>query len=412
MGATAVIAIQSLRTTGDKIATSFCCLLAILASGCRPVDEFAPVEGTLRVAGLPAGNILVIFTPESDGSRALPRSAAVTDQDGHFELRIDGGRPGALVGQHRVTLEDMDRYAVERTDKPPSAMERLPDLRVPASYATAATTPLAVTVSADGENVDLEVPDRAGRNKGRSLLWKSYRKFSMHFLLQNAAIHATRQAAVPVRTPRTFGRHCCRRTETGVIVPDPDNLQFMSFWLAKDAGFFAEPRIEVELVVPDRHEGAKQMVFEGEADCAVLPPPMYLELIGERFPLVLVANLLENDAINLVVRRSIAAERQLDPATPLKERLAKLSGMRIGAAPNPPTRLRRLPAWAWTPIATSRWLSFAGPSRTRRSATDALMHFTCTRLTWKRCLSIKTRSCSSINRREKSRSYPCNKSTP
>lgn len=127
-----------------------------------------------------------------------------------------------------------------------------------------------------------------------------------------------------------------------VIVPEPDNLQFMSFWVAKGADYLADQGIDLELLVPDQPRAAQQMITTGEADCAVLPPPMYLELIAERFRWVLVANLLENDAINLVVRRSVATERQLDPTAPLKERLAKLAGMRIGVAPNPPTRLRAL----------------------------------------------------------------------
>jgi ABC-type nitrate/sulfonate/bicarbonate transport system substrate-binding protein len=130
--------------------------------------------------------------------------------------------------------------------------------------------------------------------------------------------------------------------ELRIIVPDADNLQFMSFWVAKGAGYFAEQGIEPKILVPDEPNRAKRMVLAGEADCAVLPPPMYLELIAERFPWVLVANLLENDAINLVVRRSVAVERKLKAASPLKERLVGLAGLRIGVAPNPPTRLRAL----------------------------------------------------------------------
>ncbi len=180
-----------------------------------------------------------------------------------------------------------------------------------------------------------------------------------------------------------------------VIVPEADNLQFMSFWVAKGAGYFAEQGIEPELVVPDRPPGAMPMVLDGEADCAVLPPPMYLELIAERFSWVLVANLLENDAINLVVRRSVARDRHLDPAAPLKERLAGLAGLRLGIAPNPPTRCARcLPVWAWTPTATSRWSSCAGPSRTLHLAPERSTRSTRTLPIWKKHSWIKTRSCS------------------
>ncbi len=124
--------------------------------------------------------------------------------------------------------------------------------------------------------------------------------------------------------------------------PDSENLQFMSFWVAKGAGYFADQGIEPKMLVPDEPNRAKRLVLAGEADCAILPPPMYLELIAERAPWMLVANLLENDAINLVVRRSVAAERKLDATLTLKDRLTGLSGLRIGVAPNPPTRLRAL----------------------------------------------------------------------
>lgn len=130
--------------------------------------------------------------------------------------------------------------------------------------------------------------------------------------------------------------------ELRIIVPEPHNLQWMSFWVAKGAGYFADAGYDLELVVPDSPREATGLVLEGKADCAVLPPPMYLELIAERFPWVLVANLLENDAINLVVRRSVAEERKLSADLPLQERLQKLAGLRIGVAPNPPTRLRAL----------------------------------------------------------------------
>lgn len=151
-------AIQASLINCQKLVVAFFGLLVPIASGCGQVDDFVPVEGTLRVAGLSAGNILVVFTPDSDGSRALSRSVAVTDADGQFQLRTEDGRRGALVGRHLITLEDMDRYATERTDKPPSPTERLPESRVAQQYSSVATTPLTISVPAGGDNVDLEVP--------------------------------------------------------------------------------------------------------------------------------------------------------------------------------------------------------------------------------------------------------------
>lgn len=131
-------------------------------------------------------------------------------------------------------------------------------------------------------------------------------------------------------------------TTVRVIVPSRDNLQYMSFWVAKGAGYFRDEKIELVLSIPPDPHLAKELLMEKDAPAAVLSPPMYLELIGEQFPLVLVANLLQNDPINLVVRRSILIERKLSPEAPVAERLRGLKGLRIGIAPNPPTRLRTL----------------------------------------------------------------------
>lgn len=131
-------------------------------------------------------------------------------------------------------------------------------------------------------------------------------------------------------------------TTMRVIVPVRDNLQYISFWVAKGAGYFRDEGIELVLSIPDDPNGAKDLLVEKDAPAAVLSPPMYLELIAEEFPLVLVANLLQNDPINLVVRRSILEQRKLSPEAPIAERVCGLKGLRIGIAPNPPTRLRAL----------------------------------------------------------------------
>src|SRR5439155_20024004 len=75
---------------------------------------------------------------------------------------------------------------------------------------------------------------------------------------------------------------------------------------------------------------------------AVLPPPVYLQLIADHFSLRIVANLLQNDPINLLVRRDLAVARSLSPDAPVADRLRALAGMRIGVAPGPIARLRAL----------------------------------------------------------------------
>lgn len=127
-----------------------------------------------------------------------------------------------------------------------------------------------------------------------------------------------------------------------VLVPDKGNLQYTSFWLADAAGYFAEEGIQIEVVTPPGPPQTETFFEKHEADVAVLPPPVYASLISRDVPLVLVANLLRNDPINLVVRRSVMEARGLRADMPLKARLEGLRGLKLGIAPHPPTRLRVL----------------------------------------------------------------------
>jgi len=127
-----------------------------------------------------------------------------------------------------------------------------------------------------------------------------------------------------------------------IVVPDPDNLQYLSFWVAVGAGYFRDEGVELEPWIPPAPQATTQAVVEGKAEVAVLSPPMYLELIDRRVPVVLVANLLKNDAINLIVRRTVIESRKLSPSASLVDRLRGLHGLKIGIAPNPPRRLRAL----------------------------------------------------------------------
>jgi ABC-type nitrate/sulfonate/bicarbonate transport system substrate-binding protein len=116
----------------------------------------------------------------------------------------------------------------------------------------------------------------------------------------------------------------------------------MSFWVAKYGGLFEREGIDVELVFPASPKQAETMFESGAAESGVLAPPMYLRFIAAKVPLVLVANLLRNDPIDLIVRKDVAEKRHLDAKLPLKERLTGLRGLRLGIAPHPPTRLRAL----------------------------------------------------------------------
>jgi hypothetical protein len=111
-----------------------------------------------------------------------------------------------------------------------------------------------------------------------------------------------------------------------VFVPTADNLQFMSFWVALGAGFFDDEGLDVRVQLPPMPGGGTQFLFEDRADVGVFPPPQYLGLIEHQQPLLIFANLFQNDPVNLIVRESIVNERQISPDAPLLERLEATRG--------------------------------------------------------------------------------------
>jgi ABC-type nitrate/sulfonate/bicarbonate transport system substrate-binding protein len=128
-------------------------------------------------------------------------------------------------------------------------------------------------------------------------------------------------------------------TPMRVILPESGNLQHMAFWVARGAGLFEREGLDVTLSIPSSPGGVYQLVLRDDAQAAVLPPPVYIDLIAQRAPIRLVANLLSNDPANLVIRRSALTT---SPQAPISERLRGLRGLRIGVAPGPVGRLRAL----------------------------------------------------------------------
>jgi ABC-type nitrate/sulfonate/bicarbonate transport system substrate-binding protein len=117
-----------------------------------------------------------------------------------------------------------------------------------------------------------------------------------------------------------------------VIVPERGNLQYLVFWVAMGAGYIdAQPRY------PDSPGETGKLLAKDAAQVAVLPPPLFFQIVADGVPLVAVANLLRNDPINLVVRQNVAPTKG-----PIKQKLEKLKGLRIGVAPGPMSRFQEL----------------------------------------------------------------------
>src|SRR5262245_1428215 len=105
----------------------FALLLALpLAAGCSRSGGVASVSGRVTLDDKPLANVHVSFQPIAAGANRYPGggSYAITDADGRFTLRlVEGERPGAFVGKHRVEFtariesdDDSDRGG--KTPKP------------------------------------------------------------------------------------------------------------------------------------------------------------------------------------------------------------------------------------------------------------------------------------------------------
>jgi ABC-type nitrate/sulfonate/bicarbonate transport system substrate-binding protein len=130
--------------------------------------------------------------------------------------------------------------------------------------------------------------------------------------------------------------------ELPVLMGKQSNLQYLPFFVALGAGYFEQAGLHVTVVAPEKRGEVEALVRAHRTDAFVLSPPSYLRLIDDNYPIVIVANLLDGEAANIVVRASEVAKRGIRVDAPVAEKLAKLQGIKLGIAPGPVTRLREI----------------------------------------------------------------------
>jgi NitT/TauT family transport system substrate-binding protein len=135
---------------------------------------------------------------------------------------------------------------------------------------------------------------------------------------------------------------CAKTRALPILVPDAQNLQYLDFWVALGARYFEDEGLSIQVRTPQAPNEVTQLLHPDLPELAILPPPVYLQLIADDVPIRIIGNLLQNDPIDLIVRRSVFDERKLSSQAPLVERLTALRGLRIGVAPGPIARLRTL----------------------------------------------------------------------
>jgi NitT/TauT family transport system substrate-binding protein len=131
-------------------------------------------------------------------------------------------------------------------------------------------------------------------------------------------------------------------TPVRIEVPSVRNLQFFSLWVALGAKHFEAEGLAPQVLPAPQPRSVGGRLFTGEADVAVLPPPMYLGMMAERKPVRLFASLLANEPINLVVRKDLIAARKVPLKGALADKLRALKGLKLGIAGEPPPRLHAL----------------------------------------------------------------------
>jgi len=131
-------------------------------------------------------------------------------------------------------------------------------------------------------------------------------------------------------------------TPVRIEVPGATNLQFLTLWIAIGSGAFQAEGLQPEILVAPAPRTVGTMLLGGNADAAVLPPPMFLGMMAEEKPIRLFASLLANEPINLVLHESVAETRKFSAAATLREKLAALKGLKVGLASEVTPRLRTL----------------------------------------------------------------------
>ena len=91
----------------------------------------APVSGRVTLNDKPLANVHVSFQPIAPPGKVVAGggSYAITDADGRFTLRlVDGERPGAVDGSHRVefTARDAPDDDTDRRGKAPASKVTIP----------------------------------------------------------------------------------------------------------------------------------------------------------------------------------------------------------------------------------------------------------------------------------------------
>lgn len=140
----------------SKFRLLFLSLFFVSCLGCEKPIKYAEVEGIVKYNGKPVPKVKVQFLPDAEKGAIGPHSTAITDEQGKFKLEcIDPQtkkKKGAVVGLHRVLIEDSDRPFTPQGQKPPPP-------RIPIKYATAVGSKLEIEVKDGSQTIPIDLQD-------------------------------------------------------------------------------------------------------------------------------------------------------------------------------------------------------------------------------------------------------------
>jgi hypothetical protein len=118
------------------------------------------VEGVVTINNQPLPNATVTFTPTAAGVGGQYVGTAVTDDKGHYVLQT-AGKPGAVVGEHKVTVTEgpvpESLRGEENQGRAALAGANQRNRPIPPAYGSLTKTTLTVTVRSDQKDYPLQL---------------------------------------------------------------------------------------------------------------------------------------------------------------------------------------------------------------------------------------------------------------
>lgn len=106
------------------------------------------------IGGEPLDEVKVSFIPDVAKGTEGYSSSAYTDQSGAFELAYGrmADRPGAVIGWHRVAIQDTKSENFRGEGSPPP-------IRIPSMIRKSGSTPIKIEILPGDQTVDIDIAD-------------------------------------------------------------------------------------------------------------------------------------------------------------------------------------------------------------------------------------------------------------